>query len=136
MDVGLVLSRWLRLVWASYMSAIAGSLLIGSWQLSKSAKKNSWQPVEFRGKLENGRITGSVVWKGKLYNLSWLGETVPNKVQVLESGNQPLEIRTGQLTRAEEQRIVRRMLLLAVVVIAITWFITMYTFKHRFLIRI
>lgn len=136
MDVGLVFSRWLRLVWASYMTAVAGSLLIGSWKLTKTAKTNTWENVKFEGVVENNIITGKMIWKNKTYNLSWSGTTVPTTVQVLEVEGKPLEIKTGQLTRKDEMKIIRNMLMLAVAILIITWFIASYTYKHRFLIKI
>jgi hypothetical protein len=136
MDVGLVFSRWLRLVWASYMTAVAGSLLIGSWKLSKTAKTNTWENVKFEGVVENDIITGKMIWENKTYNLSWSGTIVPTTVQVLEVEGKPLEIKTGRLTRKDEMKIVRNMLMLAVVILIITWFIASYTYKHRFLIKI
>jgi hypothetical protein len=136
MDAGLVLSRWLRLVWASCMTGIAGSLLIGAWQLSKTAKKNSWKNVVFKGEIENGIISGEIVWKNKIYNLNWPGTVVPTFVQVRDVDGQPLEIRAGQLTKKDEIQIIRKMLIMAVLISLLTWFIAGYTFKHRFLIKI
>jgi hypothetical protein len=123
-------------VWASYMTAVAGSLLIGSWKLSKTAKTNTWENVKFEGVVENDIITGKMIWENKTYNLSWSGTIVPTTVQVLEVEGKPLEIKTGRLTRKDEMKIVRNMLMLAVVILIITWFIASYTYKHRFLIKI
>lgn len=130
-------SRWLRLVWASYMSGVALALMLGAWELAKETPKNNWVNVEFRnGKIVKDKVYGEIKWNSKIYPLEWQGQVIPKTVQIEFDSNDILHIRVDQLTRDDQRKILIKMILLAMAILLITWALTTYMLKNRFIVKI